>query len=242
MLHQELPQIDSSPLDRWGSWLAPALIAGGDPRPVRACPTAGARIVPYGGGTNVVGGLSPSELGPPAGGDPPILVVDLERMTRLAAYDEPSGLATFGAGITGPALEAALRTRGRLLGHEPQSWEYSTLGGWIATRSSGQRSLAFGRIEALFAGGRIEAPAGTLELPPHPASAAGPDLRQIVLGSEGRLGIVAEATVRTVPIPDYDRTVAWFIPDWERGMAIVHDLAEARLPLAMIRPSTPAET
>ena len=141
-----------------------------------------------------------------------------------------------------PPSRPPLRTRGRLLGHEPQSWEYSTLGGWIATRSSGQRSLAFGRIEALFAGGRIEAPAGTLELPPYPASAAGPDLRQIVLGSEGRLGIVAEATVRTVPIPDYERTVAWLIPDWERGMAIVHDLAEARLPLAMIRLSTPAET
>ena len=110
------------------------------------------------------------------------------------------------------------------------------------TRSSGQRSLGFGRIEALFAGGRLEAPAGTLDLPNHPASAAGPDLRQLVLGSEGRLGILAEATVRTVPIPDYERTVAWFIPDWERGMTIVHLLAEARLPLAMIRLSTPAET
>jgi alkyldihydroxyacetonephosphate synthase len=129
-----------------------------------------------------------------------------------------------------------------MLGHEPQSWEYSTLGGWVVTRSSGQRSLGFGRIETLFAGGRLEAPAGTLELPPHPASAAGPDLRQIVLGSEGRLGIVAEATVRTVPIPDYERTIALFMPDWERGMAVVRELANARLPLAMIRLSTAAET
>ncbi len=127
--------------------------------------------------------------------------VDLERLAELRAFDEASGLATFGAGVTGPALEAALRARGRMLGHEPQSWEYSTLGGWVVTRSSGQRSLGFGRIEALFAGGRLEAPAGTLELPPIPASAAGPDLRHLVLGSEGRLGILAEATVRTVPIP-----------------------------------------
>ena len=203
---------------------------------------AGATVVPYGGGTTVVGGLSPSELGPSRGGERPVLVIDLERLAGLLAFDERSGLATFGAGVTGPALEAALRDRGRLLGHEPQSWEYSTLGGWVVTRSSGQRSLGFGRIEALFAGGRLEAPAGTLEMPTHPASAAGPDVRQLVLGSEGRLGILAEATVRTVPTPGYQQTLALFVPDWERGMAAVHDLAGARLPLSMIRLSTPAET
>lgn len=209
---------------------------------LRFATQAGARVVPYGGGTTVVGGLSPAVLGMPHGGDPPVLVVDLERLAELREFDEGSGLATFGAGVTGPALEAALRARGRLLGHEPQSWEYSTLGGWVVTRSSGQRSLGFGRIEALFAGGRLEAPAGTLELPPFPASAAGPDLRHLVLGSEGRLGILAEATVRTVPIPAYERTVAVFVPDWERGMAIVRELAGARLPLSMIRLSTPTET
>ena len=209
---------------------------------LRYAADVGARVVPYGGGTNVVGGLSPADLGPARGGDPPVLTIDLERLAALHAFDESSGLATFGAGVTGPALESALRSRGRMLGHEPQSWEYSTLGGWVVTRSSGQRSLGFGRIETLFAGGRLEAPAGTLELPPHPASAAGPDLRQIVLGSEGRLGIVAEATVRTVPIPDYERTVALFMPDWERGMAVVRELANARLPLAMIRLSTASET
>ena len=209
---------------------------------LRYAADVGARVVPYGGGTSVVGGLSPADLGAPSGGQPPVLVVDLERLAGLRAFDETSGLATFGGGVLGPALEAALRARGRMLGHEPQSWEYSTLGGWIATRSAGQRALGFGRIEALFAGGRVEAPAGTLELPTNPASAAGPDLRQLVLGSEGRLGIIAEATVRTVPIPEYERTVAMFIPDWERGMAAVRELAGARLPLAMIRLSTPAET
>ena len=203
---------------------------------------AGARVVPYGGGTTVVGGLGPSDLDPPHGDKPPVLAVSLERLTELSAFDETSGLATFGAGVTGPALEAALRARGRMLGHEPQSWEYSTLGGWVATRSSGQRSLGFGRIEALFAGGRLEAPAGRLDLLTHPASAAGPDLRQVVLGSEGRLGILAEATVRTVPIPEYQKTVALLIPDWEHGIAAVRELAGARLPLAMIRLSTPAET
>ncbi len=202
----------------------------------------GATVVPYGGGTTVVGGLSPSDLGPPHGSDPPVLVVDLERLAGLRAFDPASGLASFGAGVTGPALESALKAHGRMLGHEPQSWEYSTLGGWVATRSSGQRSLGFGRIEALFAGGRLEAPAGTLDLPTYPASAAGPDLRQVVLGSEGRLGIVTEATVRTVPIPEYQRTLALFVPDWGRAMEILLELAGARLPLAMVRMSTQDET
>jgi alkyldihydroxyacetonephosphate synthase len=209
---------------------------------LRYAQSVGARVVPYGGGTSVVGGISPSELGSPVGGDPATLVVDLERLTGLRAFDPASGLATFGAGIAGPALESTLKAHGRMLGHEPQSWEYSTLGGWVATRSSGQRSLGFGRIEALFAGGRLEAPAGTLELPTHPASAAGPDLRQLVLGSEGRLGIVTEATVRTVPIPEYQRTIALFMPDWEHAMTAMLELAGARLPLAMVRLSTPVET
>ncbi len=223
-----------------------AVARPGDPAEVRTllarAADRGWRVVPYGGGSSVVGGLGPSELGELRGGEPPVLVVDLERMADLRSLDEASGLATFGAGVTGPALESALRARGRMLGHEPQSWEFSTLGGWVATRSSGQRSLGFGRIEALFAGGRLESPAGTLELPPHPASAAGPDLRQLVLGSEGRLGILAEATVRSVPVPDFEKTIAIFLPDWERGMVTVRELAAARLPLAMIRLSTPLET
>ncbi len=206
----------------------------------------GARLVPYGGGTSVVGGLGPSALGVPgAAGDADhrsVLILDLERLADLRRADERSGLATFGAGIRGPALEAALRERGRMLGHEPQSWELSTLGGWVVTRSSGQRSLGFGRIEALFAGGRLEAPAGTLELPTHPASAAGPDLRQVVLGSEGRLGILTEATVRTSPLPPVEVLKAAFLPDWEAGVEAVRELGDARIPLALIRLSTPLET
>ena len=123
----------------------------------------GARVVPYGGGTNVVGGLSPSELGPPSGGRPPVLAIDLERLAGMRAFDETSGLATFGAGVVGPALEAALRSRGRMLGHEPQSWEYSTLGGWIATRSAGQRALAS-------AGSRPSSPAAGSRHPRAPSS------------------------------------------------------------------------
>src|SRR5204863_7913520 len=126
---------------------------------------------------------------------------DMRRMNRLLALDTQNCLALFGAGVAGPDLEAQLRAHGYTLGHYPQSFEQSTLGGWIATRSRGQQSLGYGRIEQLFAGGTLEAPTGSLRLAPIPASAAGPELREMVLGSEGRLGILTEAIVRVVPLP-----------------------------------------
>ena len=196
----------------------------------------GARLIPYGGGTSVVGHVNPVD------GDAPVLTVSLARMNGLQRFDDVSQLATFGAGVAGPDLEAQLRARGFTLGHFPQSFEYSTLGGWIATRSSGQQSLGYGRIERLFAGGRVEAPAGTLELPPHPASAAGPDLREIVLGCEGRLGIITEATVRVSPLPERERFYAVFLSTFDDGVAAVRELVQARLPLSMLRLSTAVET
>ena len=203
---------------------------------LRYAGAVGARLIPYGGGTSVVGHVNPLP------GEAPVLTVDLGRLNGLRRFDERSGLATFGAGITGPDLEAQLRARGYTLGHFPQSFEFSTLGGWIATRSSGQQSLGHGRIERLFAGGRLEAPAGTLEVPPFPASAAGPDLRELVLGSEGRLGIITEATVRVTPLPEREAFHAVFLPDWERGQAAAREMVQARLPLSMVRLSTPEET
>jgi alkyldihydroxyacetonephosphate synthase len=198
--------------------------------------TAGAVVVPYGGGTGVVGGLGPF--------DPtiPTLLVSLERMSGLRSLDRESGLATVGAGSTGPAVEGALAAQGLTLGHFPQSWELSTVGGWVATRSAGQQSIGYGRIEALFAGGRLVAPAGTLDLPPHPASAAGPDLRQLVLGSEGRLGILTDVTLRASPRPELEVALGAFLPGFETGMAVARELARAHLPLSMIRLSTPSET
>jgi alkyldihydroxyacetonephosphate synthase len=99
-----------------------------------------------------------------------------------------------------------------------------------------------GRIEALFAGGHLETPVGPLDLPPFPASAAGPDLRQVVLGSEGRLGILTEVIVRTAPQPVRDVVRAYALPDWERALELARTLADARLPLSMVRVSTPIET
>lgn len=196
----------------------------------------GTQLIPYGGGTSVVG-----HINPPASG-PPVLTVNLERMRRMSGLDEPSRLATFEAGASGPHLEAQLRARGFTLGHFPQSFEYSTLGGWIATRSSGQQSLYYGRIEDLFAGGKMIAPEGRLEMPPFPASAAGPDLRQAVLGSEGRLGIISSAIVRVSPLPESERFYGLFLPDWSQGTAAVKEMAQERLGLSMVRLSDSVET
>lgn len=198
--------------------------------------TTGARLIPYGGGTSVVGHINP------IAGAAPILTVDMRRLDALFECDERNHLATFGAGVTGPALEEHLQARGFTLGHFPQSFEYSTLGGWIVTRSSGQQSLGFGRIEALFAGGRLLAPAGVLDLPSFPAAASGPDLRQIVLGSEGRLGILTRAVVRIRPRPALEDFRAVFFPHFEAGQAAVRAIVQAGFPLSMLRLSTAAET
>ena len=193
-------------------------------------------IIPYGGGTSVVGHINPlSET-------KPTLTVNLSRMNQLHDLDTSSQLATLGAGICGPDLEESLNQRGYTLGHFPQSFELSTLGGWIATRSSGQQSYYYGRIEDLFAGGHVETPLGPLHLHPHPASAAGPDLRQVILGSEGRLGILTRATVRVRPLPQIEQFFGVFFRSWESGMEALRQVAQADIPLSMMRLSDPDET
>jgi alkyldihydroxyacetonephosphate synthase len=195
-----------------------------------------ARLIPYGGGTSVVGHINPLP------DDKPVLTLDLSRLNQLLTLDETSRLATFEAGARGPELEAQLGRAGYTLGHFPQSFEYATLGGWIATRSSGQQSYYYGRIEDLFAGGRLETPLGALDLPPLPASGAGPDLRHLVLGSEGRLGVITQATVRIRPSPPTESFHAVFFDGWERGVAAVRAIAQADTPISMARLSDAQET
>ena len=197
---------------------------------------ANVTVIAYGGGTSVAGHITaqPSAR--------PVLTVSMARLCRLLHLDTEALLATFEAGVFGPDLEAQLRAQGHVLGHYPQSFEYSTLGGWIATRSSGQQSLRYGRIEQLFAGGVVETPRGTLEIPAFPASAAGPDLRETVLGSEGRLGIITQATVRVSPVPPYEAFHAVFFPDWDSAIAAARTLAQARGGLSLLRLSNPLET
>ena len=192
-------------------------------------------VIPYGGGTSVAGHLE-------ALGGRPVLALAMGRMRAMLSIDPQARLARFEAGVAGPDLEAQLRAHGYTLGHFPQSFDYSTLGGWIATRSSGQQSLYYGRIEQLFAGATVETPAGTLAIPTFPASSAGTDLRELVLGSEGRLGVLVEATVRISPVPAREAFHAVFFPDWEHAEPAARAIVQARLGLSMLRLSNAAET
>ena len=146
-------------------------------------------VIVYGGGTSVAGHITPKAS------ERPILTISMARMNQLLDLDEQSQIATFGAGTPGPMVESQLRAKGYTLGHFPQSFELSTIGGWVASRSSGQQSLRYGRIEQLFAGGSMETFAGTMALATFPASSAGPDMREIVLGSEGRFGVITDVKV-----------------------------------------------
>jgi len=201
--------------------------------------TAGAQVIPFGGGTSVVGGVNPLKR---EEDDRPVVTISLARLNDLRNLNETSQLATFGAGTLGPYVEAQLRAHGFTLGHYPQSFEYSSLGGWVATRSSGQQSLGYGRIESLFAGGTIETPSGRIMLPPMPASAAGPDLRQLILGSEGRLGIITEATVRVRRLPEIESFYGVMFPDWITGIKAAREAMQSGIPLSMMRFSNPTET
>lgn len=197
---------------------------------------AGAQVIPYGGGTSVVGHITPCLS------DKPVLTLSLEKMTKLLDLDEMSRLANFQAGAAGPQLEGQLKAYGYTLGHFPQSFEYSTLGGWIVTRSSGQQSYRYGKIESLFAGGLLETPRGQLEIKPVPASAAGMDIREMVLGSEGRLGVVTQAKVRVRRLPEAESFFGVFFPSWEQGSDAVREIVQNDLPVSMLRLSNPLET
>lgn len=193
-------------------------------------------VIPIAGGTSVAGHLDCPVS------ERPILSLSVSRMNRLLHLDTTSQLATFGAGTPGPLVEAQLRAHGYTLGHFPQSFEYSTVGGWVVTRSSGQQSLRYGRIEALFAGGHLETPVGSLHIPTLPASSAGPDLRELVMGSEGRFGVLTEATVRVTPLPEHESFHAIFLPHWDAAEAAVRTLVQRKLPLSMMRLSNGIET
>lgn len=193
-------------------------------------------VIPYGGGTSVVGHINP------VADERPILTLALTRLSSLLKLDESSQLATIGAGANGPQVEALLKPHGYTLGHYPQSFELSTLGGWIASRSSGQQSLHYGRIEQLFAGGRVETLNGTLDIPTVPASSAGPDIREIIMGSEGRFGIITEAVVRINRCPDQEQFCVYFVPDWAKAKNAVRELVQQKIPLSMVRLSNAEET
>jgi alkyldihydroxyacetonephosphate synthase len=217
-----------------------AVIYAGSEDDVRSafalCHQRSAVLIPYGGGTSVVGHINPLPDGPPT------VTLDLSRFHRLLSLDESSHVAVFEAGVNGPDLEAQLAERGYTLGHFPQSFEFSTLGGWVATRSCGQQSYYYGRIEDLFCGGHIETPVGAMDFPDLPASAAGPDLRQLLLGSEGRMGVITRAHVRIRRRPETESFYGVFFHDWASGAEAVREMAQDGLPVSMMRLSDAQET
>lgn len=203
---------------------------------LRFCAAQDVIVIPYGGGTSVVGHLAVPQT------ERPVLSLSLERLNRLVALETDNRLAVFEAGVRGPQLEEQLNLKGFTLGHYPQSFEYSSLGGWVATRSSGQQSGHYGRIEDLFAGGEILTPRGSINLPPFPASAAGPDLRQIALGSEGKLGVLTSVIVRISPLPERDDFYGVFFPSWDEGQKAVQSIAGTDISVSMMRLSNTLET
>jgi alkyldihydroxyacetonephosphate synthase len=198
-----------------------------------ACANHHLAVVPYSGGTSVVGGLAP---------DRRFVTVDLRRLDRLVALDETSGTATLQAGVRGPAAEALLAERGYTLGHFPQSYEGASIGGYAAARSSGQSSAGYGRFDQMVVGLTLATPRGTIELGRAPMSAAGPDLRQLVLGSEGAFGIITSVVVRIRPRPTERHFEGWRFDDFARGLTAIRRLAQDGPLPTVLRLSDEAET
>jgi alkyldihydroxyacetonephosphate synthase len=204
---------------------------------LRHCAERSIAVVPFGGGTSVVGGLDPIR-----GDFKAVVSLDLRRLDELHGIDEVSGEAELGAGVTGPDAEKLLAAHGFSLGHFPQSFEFATIGGFAATRSSGQDSAGYGRFDDMVRGLRAVTPAGVLDLGRAPASAAGPDLRQLIVGSEGVFGVITRVRVRVHPVPETTRHEAWSFPDFATGAAALRAVVQNGTGPTVIRLSDEAET
>jgi len=204
---------------------------------LRFCADRSIAIVPFGGGTSVVGGLDPIR-----GDFKAVISLDLRRLDQLHSLDEVSGEADLGAGLTGPDAERLLGERGYSLGHFPQSFQFATIGGFAATRSSGQDSAGYGRFNDMVRGLRTVTPAGVLDLGRAPESAAGPDLRQLMIGSEGVFGIITRVRVRVHPVPETTRYEAWSFPDFATGADALRAVVQTGTGPTVIRLSDEAET
>jgi alkyldihydroxyacetonephosphate synthase len=202
-----------------------------------ACQKSAVAVVPFGGGTSVVGGVEPLR-----GDHEAVVALDLGHMAQLGKLDSDSRTVTAGAGMRVIALEQSLMARGFTLGHFPQSYEYVSLGGCAATRSAGQSSTGYGRFEDMIEGLSLIAPTGALTLPAFPASAAGPDLRQLVIGSEGTLGVISELCLRVRARPEHEHYEGVFFEDFHGGCEALRELSQERVAPAVARLSDPAET
>jgi alkyldihydroxyacetonephosphate synthase len=201
------------------------------------CARLSLAVVPFGGGTSVVGGLAPK-----SGGHEGVVSLDMRRMGQVLDLDRESLTVLVGAGIRASALERHLAGRGLTLGHFPQSFEYVSLGGCVATRSVGQASTGYGGIAQMVLGLRLSSPAGDIELPAVPASAAGPGLRQLLVGSEGTLGAICTLALRVRAAPSERIYEGVFFEDFESGVSAMRTLAQSRFAPEVARLSDESET
>jgi alkyldihydroxyacetonephosphate synthase len=204
---------------------------------IDAATSFGVVLIPFGGGTNVAGCLTIS------GHQGRVVVsVDLRRMNRVIDIDTISGLVRVEAGILGPALEAALERAGFTLGHFPDSFLYSTLGGWVATRSSGMLSDAYGNIEDMVVGIRVVTPAGVLDTRPLPHASNGPDVKRFMIGSEGTLGVITKLTMRIRPRPARREYRGYLFRNFAAGIDAIREASLHGVAPAMSRLNDPAKT
>jgi alkyldihydroxyacetonephosphate synthase len=198
---------------------------------------ADAVIIPYGGGSNISGSLHA-----PEDETRPVISLDLGRLNQVIDLDEDSGLARIQAGAQGPDLEEQLAVRGWTLGHFPDSFTHSTLGGWVATRSSGMQSDKYGDISDIARGMRVVMPGKVLEIRPLPHTSTGPSVREMVLGSEGRLGVITEVTVQVHRIPEVRLILGYLFPSWEAGLAAMQEISTSDAHPSITRVSDAKET
>ena len=201
------------------------------------CASRSLAVVPFGGGTSVVGGVAPLR-----GSHRAVIALDTRRLSSIISLDPGSMTVTVGGGMRAPALERELAPNGLTLGHYPQSFEYVSLGGCAATRSAGQASTGYGAIEKMVLGLRLAAPAAEIALPALPASAAGPGLRQLLVGSEGTFGVISEVSLRVRPAPASHAYEGVFFEDFASGWQALRTLARAHALPDVARLSDEAET
>jgi alkyldihydroxyacetonephosphate synthase len=198
------------------------------------CEESGAAAIPFGGGTSVVGGVEPP-------GDRPAVSIDLKGLDRVIEVDRASRAARIQAGVTGPALEEQLRDHGLTLRHFPQSFEFSTLGGWIATRAGGHYATLHTHIDDFVESVRALTPRGWWESRRLPASGAGPGPDRMLIGSEGVLGVITEAWMRVQDAPRFKESAAVLFHSFETGAQAVRALSQSGLNPSNCRLLDPGE-
>ncbi len=185
---------------------------------VKAAHEHNAVLIPFGGGTNIAGCIEPKDRD-----ERFIVSLDMCRMHRVLAVDKKSLLARIEAGVYGPHMEEQLEAEGVTLGHFPDSFVHSTLGGWVATRSAGMQSDKYGKIEDMVIALRMVTPSGTIVTRTVPNTSNGIDVRSLCVGSEGILGVITEVTVQVHRLPERKMFEGWLFPDFESGIHAIHE-------------------